>query len=48
MKKNLLITLMLMMMSIVTAQADGLIAFPGADGYGKYTTQEGAEARSIM
>lgn len=38
MKKNLLITLMLMMMSIVTAQADGLIAFPGADGYGKYTT----------
>ena len=39
MKRNLLSLLVLMIMSIMTAQADEQqLAFPGADGYGKYTT----------
>ena len=39
MKKNLLLMLVLMMMGICNAVAgDAQIAFPGADGYGKYAT----------
>lgn len=39
MKRNLLSLLVLILMGIMTAQADEQqIAFPGADGYGKYTT----------
>ena len=39
MKKNLLSLLMLLLAGIMTAQADEQqLAFPGADGYGKYVT----------
>lgn len=38
MKKNLLSLLMLFLAGIMTAQADEQLAFPGADGYGKYVT----------
>ena len=39
MKRNLLSLLVLMIMGIMTAQADEQqLAFPGADGYGKYAT----------
>ena len=39
MKRNLLSLFVLMIMGIITAQADEQqLAFPGADGYGKYTT----------
>lgn len=39
MKKNfLLLTLICILMSICEARADGLLAFPGADGYGKFVT----------